>query len=144
MKKQTISKSVEKFGWKFSFEYEWPESEAETLTAWTQTRVVNHAQNNVVIALRARAESIVKREVRKALGLSNKDASDAAYRATPPATLELAIAVMQAEMPTVAVPSGERVVLNPVERGVRATKDLTDDQIGEILKARGLSIRKGK
>ena len=146
MKTETISKAVEKYGWKFSFEHAWPESDEETLKVWGTPRCVNHAHKDVVIALRAHAESLVKAHIRKALNVANKDADDAFYLSVQPDVLAAAVAHMQTVMPGAEIPSGERVVLNPVDRANRETDKLTREEGVELVERLaaeyGLKVRK--
>ncbi len=145
MKTQTIKKDSTIAG-QFTFDVsEWPESHDEMVERWTQECIDNQAFNAIVIASRAKAESIVtkyfiehgktKTDGKKTVAASSLeqtgDVSEAAY------------AAMRKEMKSWVPPIGTPTRLSDVDKAKRTTDKLSDDQLIEMLTDRGLNI-KGK
>lgn len=144
METVTIQKEITGLGWKFSFEHGLPTDFADAVVEWGEARLYNHAHNAVVIALRARAEALVKKYVREELGVDNKSATASWYASVQSGVVGRAIARMQIIMPAEAVPLGERTATDVVAVATRAADRLTDKQLVALMVARGIQVIEAK
>ncbi len=146
MKTQTIKKDSAIAG-QFTFDVsEWPESHDEMVEKWTQECIDNQAFNAIVIASRAKAESIVtkyfidagktRKEGKRVIALPVDQQSNN--------VVEAAYAAMTAEMSTWIPPIGTRTRLSDVDKAKRTTDKLSDEQFLGMAAARGLNIKAAK
>ncbi len=145
-KTQTITKYSAIAG-KFTFDISgWPESHDEMVEKWSQGCIDNQAFNAIVIASRAKAESVVvryfvdhgktRKEGKRVIALPvDKQSGD---------VVEAAYAAMTAEMSAWIPPIGTRTRLSDVDKAKRTTDKLSDDQLVKLLADRGMTVKGAK